>query len=627
MSEWAEKFRIVSPEASSRPGPWRNALVPYGVEIQDTISGTEYEDVTVVAPSQSAKTELCILNPTGYFIDQQPSSILIVQPNVKPMAEAFSKERLAPMIRDCVRLRNKVKDARSRDSGNTILQKQYAGGFAAIVGANSPAGLASRPIRIVLADELDRWESSAGSEGDPLALARARTKTFGHRKKVVKVSSPGNEGESRIEKEWNLSDQRHLYAPCPHCGHMQPFEWRDTSGKPDIRPGRGDYRLVWDKVVINGKVKHRPETAVYVCRSCAVGIEEIHKPAMLAACTWVKHNPESDRAGFAIPGLLLPWVRWSEVAAKWLSVKDDPEQRKTFFNTDLGLLYVQEGEQPDAAALAARREVWTDVPEPAGVLTMGIDVQGDRLEVLVAGWGHGEECWLVHFERLYGDPEEAEVWQRAEAILNRAWQHASGAKMYVRTCGIDSGYLTNTVYAFVRPRQLRGVIALKGVDDLKVPISRAQRANRDKVKVFSFNPSTFKDTLFARLRKVVPGPGYIRIGPEEKTGVSEEFLTQFGAEKRTVEYVKGRPKVAYILLSGRRNEAIDLFNMNIVALRSLGATFVEQLDGHARALQEEGAQIRARESHTSMPDSEQSQAAPDEYPQADDGGSWASSWR
>lgn len=625
MSQWAERYRVVSPEASARPGPWRNALVPYGVEIMDTISGSEYEDITVIAPSQSAKTELCLLNPLGFFIDNEPSSILVIQPNVKPMAESFSKQRLAPMIRDCERLRTKVKDARSRDSGNTIQEKAYPGGFIAIVGANSPAGLASRPIRIVLADELDRWEGSAGTEGDPLALAEARTKTYGHRKKIVKVTSPGNEGESRAEKAWKESDQRHYHVPCPHCGEYQPLEWRDTGGKPDIKAGRGDYRLVWDKVEVDGKVEHRPETAVYVCRKCGVAIEETHKAAMIAAGCWVKHKPESPKAGFAISAFTLPWVRWKDIAQKWLEKKDDPEQRKTFFNTDLGLLYVQEGEQPDTNALTSRREEWEDVPRPVGALTMGIDVQGDRLEVLIMGWGAEEESWLVHFERLYGDPEQAEVWARAEAVLNREWKHAGGAKIQISTCAIDSGYLADTVYRFVQPRQLRGVFALKGSDELKVPLSRAHRNNRDRVKAFTFNPNIFKDSLFARLRRVTPGAGYIHIGTEAKTSITEEFLNQFGAEKRTVDYKKGRPKVSYILLSGRRNEAIDLYNMNLAAIRSLGATFVQQLGEHAEAIQEEGKKLKQSEEQkdTKVP------APADEPPEepAEISQNWVHNWR
>jgi phage terminase large subunit GpA-like protein len=609
MSKWAEDDRVVSPP-SPRPGPWQNSVVPYGAVIMDTISSGRYTDITVIAPSQSAKSELCILNPIGYYTAQEPSSILVIQPNVKPMAEAFSKERIAPMFRDSPRLRDKLKDPRSRDSNNTVLTKNFPGGNLAIVGANSPAGLATRPVRVVLCDELDRWDDSAGTEGDQLGLAGARQKWYGSRKRMVKVSSPGNEGESRIEKEHAKADHAFVYAPCPHCAEpwenpdderirtttppagWQVFEWRDTEGKPDIRPGRGDYHLVWDKVEEGDKVVHRTETAGYRCNNCGTIIDDTARPGIVARAQWVftRRIPGNDRISFVISGLLLPFVRWTDLASLWLEKKDDPEQRKTFFNTDLGLLYVEAGETHDAAKLSERREAWTgDVPRGAGTLTMAVDVQADRLEVLVIAWGEGEESWLVHFEKLFGDPEEADVWQRAEAILNRQWQHEDGATMHICACAVDSGYKQDAVFRWVEPRQLRGVIATKGSDDLKVPVSRAQRGNRDKVKLFSFNTTVFKEVLFARLRRITPGPGYIHVGLEGNTGVSEDSLLQFGAEKRLWE----RGKVRFIQLSGRRNEFIDLYNIGLVALRTRGATFVKMLGDHARALTDEGVALKA----------------------------------
>jgi phage terminase large subunit GpA-like protein len=593
LSAYSDQHRIISADSgAAEPGQWSTDRVPYMREPMDCISGREYQDITIVAPSQTAKTEV-LNNAVAFYIDQEPSPVLFVAYSVE-MAEAWSKERLAPMLRDMPRLRGKVKDPRSRDSGNTMRMKSYPGGYLAIVGSNAAAGLASRPIRVLLADELDRWQKSSGTEGDPLSLARARLKTFRHRKKEVKVSSPGNEGESRIEKEWEKSDQRHFYVPCPHCGEYQPLEWKDTEGKPNITSGRGDYRLVWDKVEEDGAVVHKPETAGYCCRKCGSIIEHTHKLTMLAAGRWVKHNPSSKLAGFHVSGLLSPWVSWADIATEWLSKKDDPEQRKTFFNTTLGLLYSEAGETADVTKLTGRREGWErDVPNGVGVLTMGVDVQGDRLEVLVMGWGHKEESSLIHFERLYGDPESQDVWERCDAILNREWMHEGGAPMLIRTCCVDSGHLADAVFRFVQPRQMRGVYATKGSDGLKVPMSRAQRGNRDKTKMFSFNPTTFKDVLFPRLKIASRGPGYIRIGNEEKTGVSEEFLLQFGAEKRLVEWKNGGRKVRYIELPGRRNEAIDLYNNNLVALRSLGATFIASLSHYAAAIAEEGARLEA----------------------------------
>lgn len=583
MSEWADKYRVLSRESSAEPGQWRTDRAPYLREIMDTISGREYQDITILKCSQSGGTEV-LNNAVGYYIDQEPSPMLMIQPNVKPMAEAWSKDRLAPMLRDCPRLRGKVKDPRARDSGNTVLHKTFPGGYISAIGANSAAGLASRPIRAVLADELDRWGASAGTEGDPLSLAEARATTFRHRRKIVKVTTLGNEGESRGEKEWEISDQRHFYVPCPHCDHMQPLEWRDSSGKPGIKAGRGDYRLVWTKTISeDGEEIHHPKTAGYQCRSCAGIMYESHKAQMLARGEWIKHNPASNRAGFHISGLLSPWVTWVSMAEKWLDKKDDPEQRKTFINTVVGLLYVETGEVPDAEGLAGRREAFTEeVPHWVRAITMSIDVQGDRLECSVRGWGQREESVGIRLERLYGDPSDLsnEVWAQAEALLNRHWLRADGTGVRVLACMVDTGHLTDAVYRWVKPRQRRRVFAYKGVDNAKAPMSRASKANSDGVKVVSVRPSDFKDVLFRRLRRVTPGPGYIHIGMAEHTGEDAEYLKQFGAEKRQVDYKDNRPKVSYIQILPR-NEAIDLYVMSLAALRILPRSFREAIDNRS----------------------------------------------
>lgn len=599
-SEWADQNRIISPPAA-QPGPWRTERAPYLREIMDVACGREYQDVTIVKCSQSGGSEV-LLNAIGYYVDQEPSSILVIQPNVKPMAEDFSKDRVAPLFRDTLRLRGLVKDPRSRDSGNTILHKEFPGGHLTIAGANSAAGLASRPIRIVLADEVDRWATSAGSEGDPLSLADARQTTFRHRKKKVKVSSPGNESESRIEKEWALSDQRHYYVPCPHCGHEQPLEWRDSHTKPDIRPGLGDYRLVWEKTGEGDNAVHQPETAAYVCRECACLIDETHKPAMLAAGKWVKHNPSSRRAGFHIAGLLSPWMRWSAVAAKWLAAKADDEQRKTFFNTVLGLLYVQSGEQLDTSKLASRREAYAAaVPNPVGLLTAAIDVQGDRLELEVRGWAEKEESYQIRLERIYGDPTLDEVWNRAAALLDQPWAHESGTELRVRACFVDSGFSQDDVFRFVKTRQGRGVFASKGADNAKQPLSRSTRSNRDGVKVFTINPNTFKDTLFARLKRATPGPGFLHFGPEETTGADDAYFLQFAAETRRVHFENNRPVVSYVNPGKRRNEAIDLYVLNLAALRSLGIAMSQRLGDEAKRVQAEGAKKKAETAAAASP--------------------------
>lgn len=618
LSEWADRHRVLSNESSAEPGPWRTERVPYLREIMDTISGREYHDITILKSSQTGGTEV-LNNAVGYYIDQEPSPILVIQPNVKPMAEAYSKDRLAPMLRDSPRLRGKVRDPRSRDSGNTVLHKTFPGGYITVIGANSPAGLASRPIRVVLADELDRWGASAGTEGDPLSLAEARMITYRHRRKCVKVTTLGNEGESRGEKEWAASDQRFYYVPCPHCEEFQPLQWRDTGEKPDIRSGKGRFFLVWEKAQEGDTTVHKPETAAYQCRKCNQLIYEHHKAAMVARGKWVKHNPESRRAGFYIGGLLSLWVRWVDIARNWLKKKDDPEQRKTFFNTELGLLYQQDGEQPDATELQRRALPYpAEVPAGVGALTMAIDVQGDRLECDVRGWGDREESWHIRLERLYGDPErdEAEdVWHQAESLLNKVWTREDGKTMRIRSCMVDSGYLTDRVYRWVRPRQIRRIFAYKGVDGAKEPIARASRANKDGVKTFTVNPVKMKDILFARLKRVAPGAGYLHFGTRDQTGADTEYFHQFGSEKRVVEFVKNVPVVKYTRLAGRRNEAIDLYVMNLAALRSLGMQFAQRLG--KRAAQPEALEAEATvetEVEPATPDEESPPPRPAQKP-------------
>lgn len=592
-SEWADAHRVLSPESSAEPGPWKTSRVIYLKEILDAACDRVTQDLTIVKCSQSAGSEV-LLNAAGFFMDQEPSPILVIQPNVKPMAEAFSKDRVAPMIRDCGVLRGKVRDPRSRDSGNTVLHKIFPGGQMTIAGANSPAGLASRPIRVLLADELDRWKASAGTEGDPLALGTKRQVTFRHRKKAIKVSSPGNELESRIAKEWTLSDQRHYYVPCPHCGHEQPFEWRDTGGKPDIAPGTGAYRLIWEKDKTGDDVVHKPETAQYVCRECACLIAETYKAWMMSKGKWVKHNPASKRAGWHISGFMSPWVRWSDIAAEFLRVNEDAEQLKTFFNTTLGLLWVGQGEKVDPSSLASRRDAYrAEVPAPVGALTAFIDVHGDRIELDVHGWAAKEEWYHIRLEKLYGDPEFDDVWQRARTTIEKEWQHEGGATMRISAVFVDSGFKQDVVFKFVKSMGGGRVFASKGADNAKQPLSRASKANRDGVKVFTVNPTTFKDVLFARLKKKAPGPGFMHFGPEAQTGADDAYFMQYAAEKRLVEFVNNRPVVKYINPAKKRNEAIDHYVGNLAALRSRGDATGQRLGQMAADLEDEGRAIRA----------------------------------
>lgn len=519
----------------------------------DAFSSPKIETVVLMCGSQLGKTEI-VNNVVGFYVDQDPSPMLVIQPTQKPMAEAWSKDRLAPMIRDTPCLQGKVKEPRSRDSGNTILHKEFPGGHITIAGANSPAGLASRPIRILLCDELDRYPASAGEEGDPVELATARTSTFWNRK-ILLVSSPTIEGGSRIARAFEQSDQRRFYVPCPECGVFQVLQWKG---------------IVW--------ARNKPETAAYACRSCAALIPEHRKPGVLRRGEWRAENPGHTTAGFHLSALYSPWRRWAAIAEQFLKAKGNSEMMRVFTNTVLGELWTEEAEQADPEMFTQRREAYrADVPDGVGVLTAAIDVQGDRIELEVRGWGKGEESWLISHARIYGEPEGSDVWARAERLLAKSYRHEHGADLRIRAVGVDTGTLTRSCYTWIAPRQRRGVRALKGVGGRgKALLGRPAKRNKLGVRLWPVGVETAKDSLFARLKMTIPGPGYLHFPLAQEDGADDEYLRQYAGERAVTRFHKGFKIREYVKVRDR-NEAIDLYVYNLAALYSLGRGVTEYL--------------------------------------------------
>lgn len=569
VAEWADRYRYLSREASAEAGKFRTDRAPYQRGILEACSDPLIEQVVVMSSAQVGKTEV-ELNVAGFYIDQDPAPILVVLPTVKPDAEAWSTDRLAPMLRDTPRLRGKVKNPRAKDSGNKILHKIFPGGHITLVGANSPSGLASRPIRVALFDEIDRFPPSAGTEGDPVSLGVKRTSTFWNRK-IVKVSTPTIKDFSRIEADWKLSDQRHYHVPCSQCAATQVLEWK---------------QLKWESGA--------PDTARYECAHCHVLIDEERKHIMLAGGAWIAANPGSRIAGFHLNALYSPWARWGELARDFLEAKDNPERLRVFVNTVLGEPWEERGEQPKAGDLMNRREKFAaEVPAGVGILTAGIDVQGDRLELAVYGWGAGEESWLIGHHRIYGDPDQAEVWQLLEVLLTKTYAHESGAELRVRACCIDSGAFTHAVYRYVRPRQSRSVHAIKGRSQHGTSlIGRPSKVNKHGVRVWPLGVDTAKDVLFKRLARGAPGPGYVHFGVPGVDGGDDEFLQQFGAEKVVSRFFKGVRIREYKKVRDR-NEAIDLYCYALAALYTLGRAVTEHLGRWVAAVQQDGATRKA----------------------------------
>jgi len=528
VSEWANERRILSPETCVEPGKFYISRVPYMKGIMDAFSDPSVETVVFMSAVQVGKTTICE-NVIGYYIDQDPSPILIVQPKVD-MAEEFSKDRLMPMLRDTHCLRGKVKDASIKSSGNTIYHKTFPGGNLSIISANSPASLAARPIRILLCDEVDKYPISAGVEGDPIDLALKRTTTFWNRKIGI-FSTPTIKGLSRIELAYESSDKRRYYVPCPHCNYYQVLLWG---------------QLKWEKE--NSKI------IWYECANCRGKILDRDKPKMLSRGEWRAEGKFENIAGFWLNELYSPWVTFRNIQLRFFQAKKSPETLKVFTNTSLAETWEEGGEIIDDGTLFGRRERYGPiVPMDAAVLTAGVDVQDDRIEIEVIAWGKGEESWSMDWKAFHGNTEKLDVWNQLDEYLNKLWEHESGAKLKIAATCIDSGAHTKMVYSFVKPRQLQRVFAIKGSNQPGMPlVGRPTISNIARVKLFPIGTDTAKDTLFARLKIEDFGPGYMHF----PYYYEEEYFKQLTAEKVVTKFHKGFPKREYVKIRAR-NDVID----------------------------------------------------------------------
>lgn len=567
LSEWADSYRMLAKENSPEPGPWRTDRVPYLREIMDAVSDPEVEQVVVRKSAQVGYTEGVLNNAVGYFIDQDPSPIMVVQP-ADGDAEKYSKKKLMPMLRETKRIGALVTDA-GRDSGNTILEKSFPGGFLAITGATSPKGLRRDSIRVLLFDEVDAYPASAGAEGNPITLAEKRTTGFPNRK-IVKGSTPVLEG-GPIDVAFEGGDQRHYEVPCPHCGHYQELRWGGVDTPYGIKWEDGD-----------------PETAHYACESCAGVIEEYEKPGMVkrGRGRWVARNPGAPYRSYHLPALvsLFDGARWPRLVREFLSATEkaktgDTLDLQVFVNTVLAEGWKEQEERYDPADLEARAEAYGlergGVPDGVGVLTAAVDVQADRLEVLIRGWGADEESWQIAHMELLGDPEQEDVWASLENVLAARYVHECGAALRIASTFIDSGYATDAVYAFVRRRQKRNVFASKGLDSRASELlKRAAKNNPYGVRLWTVNTVRFKDILFRRLRIQKPKDGlsregYLHFRVRKEGGPSAEYYAQLGAEK-AVTVRTGRKFVRAYKQIRDRNEAIDLEVLALAALHALG---------------------------------------------------------
>lgn len=450
VSEWADQHRILTPQASAEPGRWRTARTPYLREIMDSLSvSSPIREVWFMAATQIGKTEVGN-NWMGSIIDNTPGPMLAVMETLDKQKRNV-KTRIDPMISATPSLRSKVAEKRSRDGGNTLFEKEFPGGYLMLTGANSAVGLKSSPARFLFLDEIDGYPEDIGGEGDALSLASARARTFWKRRKIYYVSSPTVAGRSAIAAGYETTDQRRYFIPCPGCGHMQ--------------------YLTWNRIRFDTQDRNAP--TCYLCEACEDLIPEHYKTAMLEGGEWrpTAESADPEVRGYHLSSLYSPvgWYSWADARAQFLKSQRpyDHEKHRAFVNTVLAETWTEKGEAPDWQRLHRRRESYRPgtVPRHALFLTAGADIQADRIEVEVVGWGRHRRSWSVEYLVFPGDPFGVDVWRQLDALIERRYEHESGHLLPVLSTAVDSGFATQAVYFWARRHTMPRVITVKGVEN------------------------------------------------------------------------------------------------------------------------------------------------------------------
>jgi len=546
VSEWADENRILSRENSAENGAWRTARAPYQREIMDAFTQPGIWKIAIMACSQTGKTEI-LNNMMGRAIDIDPGPILYIQPT-DLFAEDFSKRRIAPMIRDCEPLARKVYEAKSRDAGNTITLKTFAGGSLKIIGANSPTELAGRPVRYEFMDEIDRFPASAGAEGDPIKLAEARTVTFRLNRRVVMASTPTIKGKSNIEREYRRGTMEEYHTMCPQCGEFSFIRFDDVKFDKEERKTEDETQYA----VTNPRWR---------CPKCRK--ESGEAQVRRSAGKWVKQNPGAEADGirsFRLNPFMSPWRDWKEIAAEFLNAGKDPELLKVFHNTVLGETWEMFERNGEPEKLYARREHYdAEVPTGVTLLTMGVDTQGNRLEYEVVGWSRAEESWGIARGVIPGRPESPGVWAELDELLMREWRMKDGRGMRVLATFMDSGGLsTDAVTKECARRANRRVWAIKGEGGEGKPYVWRMKNTGAAVR-FMIGVDSGKEAILHATAVEEPGPMYMHFPTDHRAGYDIEHFRQLLSERMAIRRRGGQAAI-YFEMVYARNESFDIRN-------------------------------------------------------------------
>lgn len=568
--QWADEFRVIAGEAAAEPGPYRSARTPYLRAIMEALSPqSEAQIVIFMKPTQFGATEVAN-NWAMHTVAVNPGPFAFYLPT-ETDAATHSKMKFQPSVEETEVVREKL------IGDNTIMSKMFLGTPMKFMGAETPRNYRHMTWKFIDAEEVDEWPYDVGGQGDPTELLIKRMDTMLQQGgKLYMPCSPTIDGLSKIQRWWNVSDQRHLYVPCPICGEYQILFWKQLKFTKD-----DDYNL-----------DSEPQ---YQCIHCSKKFSEHHKTAMLEAHEWRASKPTRKIYGFHANSLYSPlgWLSWESMCDEWLRAhkENDPTKLKVFVNTRLAEVWKEDTDVRDPSELMKRREVYpAQVPAGACILVAGTDVQKDRLETSVIAFGPGFENWGIEHKVFRGDIERDEVWEdHWSYIFDNRFQHESGLEMKIAGASVDTGAFTDTVYGYVRPYQGRRIFAVKGKGGDRAPIT-VGKVFKKTITLFTVGTDAVKERIFAWLRTKKPEghmPGDpIRGYSHFPVEYDDEYFDQLTGEVAVLE--KGR-KAFKPRRAGQAVEKLDCFVYAYATLKILDV----DLDRRMKIVQRKAAAIKA----------------------------------
>jgi phage terminase large subunit GpA-like protein len=562
ITEWSDRYRALPRVSSSEQGQWRTSRFPFLKEIMDELSPVSSREMVVVQKGAQLGFTECALNWIFYTIDHSPCPIMYVQKTIDAV-EKFSKQRFTPSLEVCKRVEEKVSPEKSRDTSNTIRLKSFPGGVLILGGANSAASLRSMPIERLILDEEESYDADIEEEGSPSGLAIRRTANF-PRRKIFRLSTPSIKETSKIEPLYEEGDQRRYFVPCPFCGLEQEILWKNIRYEKD-KDGE-------------------PVDIHFRCDGCDKAISERYKTQMLENGRWIAKYPGRRVASFFISSLYSPvgFFGWADAVRMWIQANREMDKSllKVFVNTVLGETWSESGKTLEGSVLYRRREDYgdgTDCPDGVLVLAAGVDVQEDRVECEVVGYGSGQESWGIEYAVFRGDTEMSFVWDQLDMFLQKRFNHSSGAPLGIAVTAIDSGHRARVVYNFCKTRMHRRIFPIKGQFGWgRGLINRPKRKNDDGVYLFNVFVDEIKSKIYSQLGVSETGAGYCHFPRRQE--YDEEYFKMLTAERLNVKRSHGQRVLQWDLPAGRRNEALDCRAYSIAALNILNPNF-EALGG------------------------------------------------